>query len=115
MQYIVTAEEMKCYENFVLEKVGISSLLLMERAAMEMADVLMRYRKKNTRILAVAGNGKQRRGRPCCGKDSGAERCRGMLLHAGGLQEDEPGDEKAGVRSSKIRVFHSAQIAGSGI
>lgn len=57
MQYIVTAEEMKCYENFVLEKVGISSLLLMERAAMEMADVLMRYRKKNTRILAVAGTG----------------------------------------------------------
>ena len=57
MQYIVTAQEMKKYESFAMERIGIPPLLLMERAAMEMRDVLMRYVRKKSRILVFAGTG----------------------------------------------------------
>ena len=57
MQYIVTAQEMKKYESFAMERIGIPPLLLMERAAMEMRDVLMRYVREKSRILVFAGTG----------------------------------------------------------
>lgn len=57
MQYIVTAEEMKFYDNYATEKTGMPSLLLMERAAMEMADVLSKYIRKGVRVAVFAGTG----------------------------------------------------------
>lgn len=57
MQYIVTSEEMKYYDSYTIEKIGIPSLLLMERAAMEMAEVLLKYVRKDTRIIVFAGTG----------------------------------------------------------
>lgn len=57
MQYIVTAEEMKFYDSYAMERIGISSLVLMERAAMEMADVLSKYVRRGVRVAVFAGTG----------------------------------------------------------
>lgn len=57
MQYIVTAEEMKFYDSCTIDRIGIPSLLLMERAAMEMAAVVKSYMKENARIIIFAGTG----------------------------------------------------------
>ena len=34
MEYLVTAEEMRYYDNYTIEKVGIPAEVLMERAAL---------------------------------------------------------------------------------
>ncbi len=58
MQYIVTAGEMKLYDEKTVAKAGIPSLLLMERAAFETADVVSRYlKKKGARVIVFAGTG----------------------------------------------------------
>lgn len=57
MQYIVTAEEMKYYDGETIARIGIPSLVLMERAAMETANVICRYVKKGTRVIVFAGTG----------------------------------------------------------
>ena len=46
MQYIVTSEEMKFYDESTIRKVGIPALVLMERAALETADIIWRNAKK---------------------------------------------------------------------
>lgn len=57
MQYIVTAEEMKFYDGETVTKIGIPSLVLMERAALETADVISEYVKKGTKVIVFAGTG----------------------------------------------------------
>lgn len=57
MRYVITAEEMKHYDNATIEKIGIPSLLLMERAAMETVEVLSEYCNEKSRILILAGGG----------------------------------------------------------
>lgn len=57
MQYIVTAEEMKFCDSYTIDRIGIPSLLLMERAAMEMAEVVKTYIKKNSSVIIFAGTG----------------------------------------------------------
>lgn len=57
MQYIITAEEMKYYDSYTIEKTRIPSLLLMERAAMEMAGIVERRVKKGDEIIVFAGTG----------------------------------------------------------
>ncbi|MGN0377246.1 MAG: NAD(P)H-hydrate dehydratase [Suilimivivens sp.] len=57
MQYIVTAEEMKFYDGETISKIGIPSLVLMERAAYETAEVISRYVKKGTKVIVFAGTG----------------------------------------------------------
>lgn len=94
MQYIVTAKEMKMYESFLMEQAGIPSLLLMERAAMEMAGVLMRYLKKKSRILVFAGTG----------NNGGDALAVGRLLSERGMEITfyMPGDKrKAGTETKK--------------
>lgn len=57
MQYIVTSEEMKFYDESTIRKVGIPALVLMERAALETADIIWRNAKKTSRIIVFAGTG----------------------------------------------------------
>ena len=57
MQYIVTSEEMKFYDESTIRKVGIPALVLMERAALETADIIWRNAKKISRIIVFAGTG----------------------------------------------------------
>ena len=57
MQYIVTSEEMKFYDESTIGNVGIPSLVLMERAAVETADIIIRNAKKSSRVIVFAGTG----------------------------------------------------------
>ncbi len=58
-EYLVSAKEMKQYDDNTIYKTGIPSLVLMERASMAVADCVMQYLKSplSGRILVVAGNG----------------------------------------------------------
>jgi len=58
-EYLVSAKEMKQLDNNTIEKTGIPSLVLMERASMAIAQTVMEYLGtfSQERILVVAGNG----------------------------------------------------------
>lgn len=57
MRYIVTSREMKEYDGYTIEHIGIPSLLLMERAAMEMALILRKRISPGVRVVVFAGTG----------------------------------------------------------
>lgn len=57
MRYIVTSQEMKEYDSYTIEQIGIPSLLLMERAAMEMATILKKKVSPGMRVIVFAGTG----------------------------------------------------------
>ena len=57
MQYIVTAEEMKEYDNNTIEHIGIPGLVLMERAALKVKEAILEEVKELQSVLIVAGVG----------------------------------------------------------
>ncbi len=57
MRFVITADEMKYYDNATIEEIGIPSLLLMERAAMEMANLVVERRDTTEKVLVLAGGG----------------------------------------------------------
>lgn len=57
MRYVITAEEMKYYDTATIEEIGIPSLLLMERAAMEMTMEISKRLSKTVKVLVLAGGG----------------------------------------------------------
>lgn len=80
MRYVVTADEMKYYDNATVEEVGIPSLLLMERAAMELVMELgMELKdlgKVRRRVLVLAG----------CGNNGGDALAAGRMLSEKGCK-----------------------------
>lgn len=69
-EYVVSAKEMKQYDTNTIEKIGIPSAVLMERAAyavaMEALDFLKDY--KNARVLVLCGNGNNGADGVCTGR-----------------------------------------------
>lgn len=57
MKYAVDSKGMKKIDNYAVEVIKIPALVLMERAAAEVAAVMKRWIKKTDRILAVCGSG----------------------------------------------------------
>lgn len=57
MKYVVTASEMKACDQGTIEQVGIPSMVLMERAALAVTEVLIRRYPDRNRVLIVAGKG----------------------------------------------------------
>ncbi len=57
MQSIVTCDEMKALEKYTIEQVGISSLVLMERAALACVEQIKLHATKNDKICVVCGTG----------------------------------------------------------
>ena len=57
MRYLYTNKEAKEIDTHAIQNMGIPSLVLMEKAAMTVAAVLMEREKKDARILAVCGTG----------------------------------------------------------
>lgn len=78
-QYLVTACEMKRYDANTIEKIGIPSLVLMERAALVTVEELLRsYRRQEAKVLVVAG----------CGNNGGDGLAVGRLLMLRGFMVD---------------------------
>ena len=57
MEYIVTADEMKHYDNNTIRYYGIPSLVLMERAALTATEFLISKFPNANHILIAAGCG----------------------------------------------------------
>lgn len=57
MKYLVTGNEMKEYDSNTIEILGMSYLVLMERAALVTVEEIVRRRGGGNRILVVAGCG----------------------------------------------------------
>ena len=57
MKYVVTASEMKACDHGTIEQAGIPSMVLMERAALAVAEVIIKRYPDRNRILIVAGKG----------------------------------------------------------
>lgn len=61
MKYIVTSEEMKKYDRFTIEEIGIPGMVLMERAALAVSEQISRIlsdaKPEDTRVLIMAGMG----------------------------------------------------------
>lgn len=57
MKYVVTASEMKACDHGTIEQAGIPSMVLMERAALAVTEVLIRRYPDRNRVLIVAGKG----------------------------------------------------------
>jgi len=62
MKYLVTASEMKRYDNHTIEKIGIPAMVLMERAALAVTEEVYRhctddiFCKKHVYVLTGVGN-----------------------------------------------------------
>ncbi|MEG2440297.1 MAG: NAD(P)H-hydrate dehydratase [Acetivibrio sp.] len=57
MKYLVDGRQMKAIDRYTIEQIGIPSLVLMEKAAMATAMVILDYAKSEDRVLAVCGQG----------------------------------------------------------
>lgn len=57
MKKVVTGQQMKELDTFTIEKMGVPSLVLMERAALAVAEEVLRGGYSTKRILVVCGSG----------------------------------------------------------
>ena len=57
MKYLYTGEQAKAIDAHAIHNIEMPSLVLMERAAMSIAAVLMNREPKDAKILAVCGTG----------------------------------------------------------
>ena len=63
MEYLVTSEEMKKYDTYTINEIGIPGIVLMERAALFTTGLILDYceslkkRKDNLKVLIVCGQG----------------------------------------------------------
>lgn len=78
MKYAVTAEEMKRCDTNTIEKIGISSEVLMERAALAVEEELKKKGTDRKRVLVAAG----------CGNNGGDGIALGRLLLLAGIRTE---------------------------
>ena len=57
MQYVVTKKEMQAIDAYSIEKIGIPSMVLMERAALAVAEEIEQLNREKGRILFVVEGG----------------------------------------------------------
>ena len=57
MKHVITGSEMKNIDRYTIEEIGIPSLVLMERAALSVADEITKDFKKNNVVCCVCGVG----------------------------------------------------------
>lgn len=76
MNYLVSGNEMKEYDSNTIERLGMSALVLMERAALATVEEIVRRKPGRHRILAIAG----------CGNNGGDALAVGRLLALAGQE-----------------------------
>lgn len=57
MEWIVNAKEMKLYDSNTIEHYGVPSIVLMERAALKVAEAILERKLPTEKILVVCGTG----------------------------------------------------------
>ncbi len=96
MRYLLNSEQMKSVDNYTINKLGIPSIVLMERAALSVATEIMERFDKSKRILVVCGTGNN-------GADGLAI---ARILHQSGYQVDVMllGEAVKGTEEYKIQL-----------
>ena len=96
MRYLLNSRQMKEVDSYTIDKIGIPSIVLMERAALCVAEEVMKAADKSCRILVVCGTGNN-------GADGMAA---ARILHQNGYQTDVMllGDESRGTEEYKIQL-----------
>jgi NAD(P)H-hydrate epimerase len=96
MYYAVNSSQMKSIDHYTTEVMKIPSLVLMERAAYEVAAVMKQKIAKTDRILAVCGNG----------NNGGDGIAAGRILYLQGYQVAILfiGEEEAATRQTKLQL-----------
>lgn len=57
MKYILTGKQMKTVDGYTIDNIGIPGIVLMERAALSMASLIMENETKNKSVLVICGVG----------------------------------------------------------
>ena len=57
MEYIVSGSDMKKVDEYAIKRLGIPSMVLMERAALSVVDLILCNEPKDKKILVVSGVG----------------------------------------------------------
>lgn len=57
MRYLVTSGQMKAVDQYTIEEIGIPSMVLMERAALKVAEEVQKRSQKGDRIWSLCGSG----------------------------------------------------------
>lgn len=57
MKYLLTGEQMRQADHYTMEHIGIPSMVLMERAALKVVEIIEQECEKISTILVVCGNG----------------------------------------------------------
>ncbi|MBP5773567.1 MAG: NAD(P)H-hydrate epimerase, partial [Eubacterium sp.] len=57
MEYIVSGSEMKKVDEYAIKRLGIPSMVLMERAALSVVDLILCNEPKDKKIVVVSGVG----------------------------------------------------------
>lgn len=96
MKYTVDAQTMNAIDRYTMETIGIPSMVLMEKAAMKVAQTVTEHAGQNEKILAVCGSGNN-------GGDGVAA---ARLLHEQGYQADilMVGDEERASQQMKAQL-----------
>ena len=68
MKNIVTGTDMKKVDSYTINTIGIPSLVLMERAALSVAEIVCKNQLKDKKILVVAGVGNKSAGNHRCSR-----------------------------------------------
>ena len=91
MNYIIDGRTMKAADHYTIETIGIPSLVLMERAALQVVETVKKEKIDITRSLIVCGSGNNGGDGIAVGErgkgDGGARRQSGSL-HRGGKGTD---------------------------
>lgn len=96
MKTIVNSAQMKAIDSYTIQTVGIPSMVLMERAALKVAECVEEHSTRNHRILAICGIGNN-------GADGIAA---ARMLHLDGYQVDVllVGEEKHATEELKMQL-----------
>ncbi|MBQ4177069.1 MAG: bifunctional ADP-dependent NAD(P)H-hydrate dehydratase/NAD(P)H-hydrate epimerase, partial [Lachnospiraceae bacterium] len=57
MRYLLTSEQMKTCDSTEIEHYGVPSIVLMERAALSVRDVILHRYAQASNILVICGSG----------------------------------------------------------
>ncbi|HKM33784.1 MAG TPA: NAD(P)H-hydrate dehydratase [Lachnospiraceae bacterium] len=96
MEYLVTGNEMHAYDTYTIEQIGIPALVLMERAALKVAEYIEKKFSENSNVLCVCGTG----------NNGGDGFCVARLLIDRGMNVDTVlvGDDTKATNETKIQL-----------
>ncbi|MDF2589497.1 MAG: hypothetical protein K0S41_3338, partial [Anaerocolumna sp.] len=103
MNLVVNSQQMKGIDTFTCEQIGIPAIVLMERAALKVAEEIKKHADKKTKILAVCGLGNN-------GADGIAT---ARILYSEGYQVDIllVGDETRALELTKQQINIAANLS----